>query len=163
MMTIAGKKEPRKLRAKEEVILRFCACDDLCSQLIRFWTYSRFSHVEILEPETGMVIGAMPDGVKVRDLDYDGKARHLYARVLVKDKKAVLDFMRSQYKKPYDFMAIVGFLVHRNWRDPQRWFCSELVTAALEAGGCFLFNQEAQLNRITPGMLLTNGQVQLLK
>jgi hypothetical protein len=50
---------------------------------------------------------------------------------------------------PYDSKGIVGFLFHRNWTEPDSWFCSEFRTMAFLKGGeeSFMFSA---LNRITP-------------
>jgi len=56
--------------------------------------------------------------------------------------------------KSYDFSAIGGIALDRNWRDSHRWFCSELIAAAFEAVGSPLLNPSANVWRITPRDLL---------
>jgi hypothetical protein len=42
----------------------------------------------------------------------------------------------------------------RDWRKPDSWFCSELVTAALQAAGWFTRPLATATNRFTPSDLL---------
>ena len=60
----------------------------------------------------------------------------------------------TQAGKSYDFSAIGGIVLDRNWRDSRRWFCSELIAAAFEAVGSPLLNPSANVWRITPRDLL---------
>lgn len=48
----------------------------------------------------------------------------------------------------YDWTAIFGMLLQRNWQEQDSWFCSELVEAALTAGGRQRFRDD--VSRITP-------------
>ena len=49
-------------------------------------------------------------------------------------------FLQSQIGKKYDFKSVLRFITRRKVRADNRWFCSELVLAALEAGGIKLLN-----------------------
>jgi uncharacterized protein YycO len=55
----------------------------------------------------------------------------------------------SQVGKSYDWLALTGFLVHRNWESQDRWFCSELVAWSFAQAGSPLFRAETK-NLITP-------------
>lgn len=54
----------------------------------------------------------------------------------------------AEIGKGYDFLGVAGVGLHRRWGQSAKWFCSELVAYALEAGGLKLFRQDAR--RITP-------------
>ena len=58
------------------------------------------------------------------------------------DEDAVEAFAVAQVGKPYAFLDLVGFLT-RDGKDEDRgaWFCSELVFAAIEAGGVTLLRE----------------------
>lgn len=58
-------------------------------------------------------------------------------------------FARRQLGKKYDTLGVLGIGLHRKWQDDDRWFCSELVEAALAAGGCSRF-ETRYVNRVTP-------------
>lgn len=44
-------------------------------------------------------------------------------------------FLRAQLGKPYDFTAIAGLALDRDWREDDSWFCSEMAAASLEKCG----------------------------
>lgn len=46
-------------------------------------------------------------------------------------------------------LKLLGLLMHRDWQEEDRWFCSELVAWAFTQGGSPLFRREA-MHRITP-------------
>jgi len=58
----------------------------------------------------------------------------------------------SQVGRPYDWAALLGFLAHRDWASPARWFCSELVAWAFAKGGSPLFRPDSTY-RVTPQMI----------
>lgn len=60
-----------------------------------------------------------------------------------------LEFLMSQLGKPYDYEAIWGFLLNRDWREPDSWICSELQARALEVAGIVPCLYLA-CNKITP-------------
>lgn len=62
----------------------------------------------------------------------------------------------TQVGKGYDYSAIAGIALDRNWRDLSRWFCSELVAMAFEQVGSPILSTRpsASVWRITPRDLL---------
>jgi len=78
----------------------------------------------------------------------------IYDRVIIQDlplpnEEAAISFLLEQIGKPYDWTAIFG-IVFRNgkWTDLAKWFCSELVEAAIKAGGLDRFKED--VSRIIP-------------
>lgn len=63
--------------------------------------------------------------------------------------QAIIEAARSQLGKPYDWTAVAGLGLHRDWQEEDSWFCSELVAWAADQAGEPWFRQEA-LRRITP-------------
>ena len=43
----------------------------------------------------------------------------------------VFDFLASQISKPYDYFGVFSIGFRRDWQEPDKWFCSELVAAAI--------------------------------
>lgn len=135
------------------ITLRFVTCRDVVSAAIRayecgFWT----SHVEA--KIGGKLIGAhFSGGVAARDVGYDASSlkREEYVSIPATDEEtaAFEKFMLDQVGKPYDVGAIVAMVIQRDWRDPNKWFCSELVAAALEACKLMPTLPEA-MNFVTP-------------
>jgi len=54
-----------------------------------------------------------------------------------------------QVGRPYDWTALLGFLVRHKWASNDRWFCSEFAAMAFQKGGSPLFRPES-LTRVTP-------------
>jgi hypothetical protein len=78
--------------------------------------------------------------------------------MIIKTDKAdaIIAFAMDQLGKPFDNTALRAFLSDarpesRDWHNPDSWFCSELITCALESGG-FWSPVPAQWpkNRISP-------------
>lgn len=44
-------------------------------------------------------------------------------------------FAAAQIGKPYDWKGIWGFATRNDWENPDKWFCSELASAALLNAG----------------------------
>ncbi len=132
------------------------------SKAIRMFGHSRFSHVDFLldsfefegKTYTDCLLGASnnpsapiiygnPCGVAVRPPDYQsfGIRRRM---VLTTDRaNAILDYAKAQVGKPFDAGAIHPkvFLADplkaqpRDWREPSKWFCMELIIVSCEKGG----------------------------
>ena len=144
-----GKNSPATIR------IRFVTEDDLVSALIREKTWCDYSHVEFVLDD-GTTLGAHFDGgVRIRPADYAKftKIAEFAVSMTVEQKFAIMSFAQAQIGKAYDTGAIAGVLLHRDWRDADRWFCSELVAAAFEHAVPLLSVRES-VNRIVPRDLL---------
>ncbi|MNF95265.1 hypothetical protein D3C84_780070 [compost metagenome] len=61
----------------------------------------------------------------------------------------IIEAARSQLGKPYDWTAILGLGLRRDWQERDAWFCSELIAwSAAEAGEPW-YRCES-LRRVTP-------------
>ena len=69
--------------------------------------------------------------------------------LLCADPEAVIAAIAAQIGKPYDYTAILGLGLHRDWQENDSWFCSELVAWGFNAAGHPLFRGEC-VRRITP-------------
>jgi len=124
------------------------------SAAIRFSTRSWASHAEFVDTDRYVTFGARADGVEERDCSIDDYSRcERFNAVGIKQAYA---WARTQAGKPYDLSAILGIAFDRNWRDENRWFCSELVAAAFEHVDAPLLSTRpsAYFWRITPRDLL---------
>jgi hypothetical protein len=130
---------------------------DPISAAIRFSTRSWASHAEFVD-ERGITLGARArGGVKFR-----GPSESHYSRIERYDAEGLaeaFDWAITQIGKPYDFGAVAGIAFDRNWRDTDRWFCSELAAAAFEHAGRPLFARSADVWRITPRDLLLSREL----
>jgi len=119
------------------------------SYLIRLFTWSRWSHVGVIDGET-VIDTTFKTGVAVTPLA-QFLAEHSVTEqfdVAVPDEVAANVWLQMQIGKGYDWTAVIGFVFRRPWGKSNRWFCSELVESALIAGGRRRFREDLQ--RITP-------------
>jgi cell wall-associated NlpC family hydrolase len=120
------------------------------SALIRVTTWSDWSHVDLIDGQS--VLGAVAFHGVERELLATRLANASRAEVMTipcADAKAVIEAAKSQIGKPYDWLGVFGIGLHRDWQDPDRWFCSELVAWAFDVAGQPLFRRDS-LRRVTP-------------
>lgn len=120
------------------------------SVLLRIATWSHWSHVaSIMEDGVSVIDATMLHGVSHRPIeeaiqDSDHEIRE-YECV---EPEKFYAFLRAQLGKGYDFPGVFGIGLHRDWQEADKWFCSELVAAALDAGGSPRFSEDKW--RVTP-------------
>lgn len=131
-----------------KIRLQFSAQDKIGSRLICWWTWSDYSHVDFVL-SSGKLLGARGDGVKIRD-PYPTKRKLI---VEVEASEDVLLAAHSQIGKPYDYTAMLGFIVKRDWQETDSWFCSELLAWAFEHGGKPLIRADG-IYKVAPRDLL---------
>jgi hypothetical protein len=144
-----------------QIVMQFAGSSSVTSQLIEWFDHGEYAHVDTVMPD-GLLLGARndvmagyPAGVQLRGPDY--QQGYSFKRVALPctdaQQKAYYDFVLAQVGKPYDSKAIAAFVVGRNWRAPDSWFCSELCAAGLEASGV-VPPLSAPVNKIAPDDLL---------
>lgn len=148
------------------VELRFTTSSSLISKGIRLFTWSKFSHVEIVVPGKGYLGAHYGTGVKLRPFDYDigpnGKTQRAFVACTPEQAQKVFEFAEKQINKPYDVSGCLGILFHRDWHNrTDSFFCSELVAAAFESAGFPLVNPIEKLDRVTPRDIFYSPRVQL--
>lgn len=98
------------------------------SVLIRLFTWSRWSHVGIVDGD--MVIEAVGfKGVIITPLS-EFKARYSSTELAsfpCKDNTLALTLAYREVGKGYDWGAIIGHIIRRRYDNPDKWVCSELV------------------------------------
>jgi hypothetical protein len=151
-----------------EIVLQFSTTTHWQSGIIRLMTHSPYSHVDAVIPPGlpdidkltpkpyGLLGVSDPGGVMIRQAHYQGfKTRR---RVTMKTDKAdaFIQNMVSQLGKPFDPEALLRVvdLNRQDWRQRDKWFCSELVTWALEEAGFFNYDLAVTKNRVSPADLL---------
>lgn len=130
--------------------IRFVDGTGLVSDFIKFWTWGDWSHVDIWTPN-GWLGARASGGVQIRPWNYTTVNKE-EIRVITLDadtEAQLMQWFQSQIGKPYDFLAIAGMPFRQDWRDGNKWFCSELVTAGFEQFGVPLLDAD-HLNRVTP-------------
>jgi len=126
----------------------------LGSWLIRIFCWSRWSHVSVqIDAETIIDATFAHGGVRMRtmgELLREASAIETIA-VQVADEAAGLAWIAEQLWRPYDWTAIIGFVLRADWAQPSKWFCSELAAGAIHAAGRKLVRED--ISRVTPGLL----------
>lgn len=110
----------------------------LLSHLICWQTRSRYSHAAIGDGDS--VWEAVAGGVRkvaAQDFaaEYRGRGWHTFLAVAdMVAKRRCQEFLGRQVGKPYDYVMVLRFLTHlqETRKSRGRWFCSELVFAALQ-------------------------------
>lgn len=132
--------------------LMFCNSNMIGSWIIRKLTFSRWSHVAIVDG--GTVIEAVWPRVRRVPLSrvIEMHRDHEFAEIDVELESVALSFAGSQIGKRYDWRALFGLITPtRDWERTEQWDCAELVAAAINAGSRrMIFRSHA---RITPQML----------
>lgn len=132
------------------ISLLFSTSGHPMSAVIRLGTWSDWSHVAIIDGDD-VIEATAPAGV--RRLPVVQAIAHATQAVIVelpcRDPRAVIAAAASQIGKPYDWTAVLGLGLRRNWQEDDAWFCSELVAWAFQRAGEPLFRAEV-LRRVTP-------------
>lgn len=132
------------------IVIQFSTQKGFGSWLIRWLTWSDWSHVDFVLPD-GTLLGArLIGGVKVRRVNYLGKSAKKARFAILGAPDSVIERAYSQIGKPYDWRGILNFALHRNWRETDSWFCDELVAWCCEQQGTPLLNPATPVRRLTP-------------
>lgn len=129
-------------------------------RLVRWWTGSPYSHVELIMPD-GIMAGIRPPedpyirrrslaGIRESDWDF------IEISVTEKQLKALRQFIDSTKGQGYDWLGMVAsHLTPFKVKLPNRWYCSEWVLYALSVSKVFTWKQVKAYNipRIPPGKL----------
>lgn len=120
------------------------------SAVIRACTWSSWSHVAIIDGDE-VIEAIAPNGVRRFPVAQciDHAKRAAIVDLPCRNPSAVIAAADSQLGKPYDYTAIVGLGLRRDWQEDDAWFCSELVAWSFAQAGDSLFRPEV-LRRVTP-------------
>lgn len=133
----------------------------IISTLIRFRTWSKYSHVAVMNEHGEIIEAWQRGGVCYRANHHQGHRPgtqiDCYSYPLPHFREELLwRFMCGQVGRGYDYFGVLGFLTRRDKaHNPERWFCSELVMAASIACGDPLLRGIAP-HRVSPGDVVTS-------
>lgn len=129
---------------------------DPIAKIVRWQTRSPFSHAALLLPCGTRVIESYPGpGVRIRHLSREDWAKIDLFDVegLTPDlSRQALAFAERERGKPYDWRSVLRFVTRTPARVNGRWFCSELVYAALAHVNIHLLAR-IEAHNVSPGML----------
>jgi hypothetical protein len=137
------------------ITLQFVTGGDLSSIAIEWFEHGEYSHVDCVMPD-GMLCGArMVGGVAIRPADYLGSAttKRIAIPTTAGQEADYYAFLLAQVGKPYDMSDIFGFVSGRDWRQDDKWICSELQGAACETAKIFPWPLSTPTNKLTPSDL----------
>lgn len=124
------------------------------SRVIEWVTRGPYSHAAWV-CRNGRVIEARFSGVRsVESIDAehtDGTPVELY-EIPGCDAVAAERFLEQQIGKLYDYRTMFGFFTRTHDDNPWAWICSELVFAAIRAGGVDLLKR-VEAWKVSPTML----------
>lgn len=154
-----------------ELLVQFSTSTAFASAIIRRLTASRWSHAGFIVDDSELGVSGPdrsindPGGVRLRKLPCWAYLHPpIIARVQCSDyvRDRTLGWAKDEIGKPFDNGALRAFLrdragapsLGRDWRDPEKWFCSEFVIRALEFGGLFSYPLVVPKDVISPNTLL---------
>lgn len=128
----------------------YCRRRTLGSWVLRLFMWSSWSHCAIVTPDDTVIEAAASSGVVERPVAEFAKSISKFEvkQIEVDSVDRALWYARSQIGQPYDWWAVIGLGLRREWSDEDAWFCSEFTEAAIQAGGRIRFDR--QPHRITP-------------
>ena len=107
----------------------------LISKAIQWQTRSPYSHVAIEHDNLWVTeawhVGGVAFSPDYRALHSGGTKVDVFGIDIKFDQRAAEDFLAKQIGKKYDFSAIARFISRRDEPADDKWFCSELVLAAM--------------------------------
>jgi len=139
--------------------IRFTRGTGFGGAVVRIATWSPFAHVGF-KLDDGKVLDATPDfGVSIRDAIDDETTE--YWKILAPRQHIAdaVSYATRQVGKPYDWNAIYGLILRKDWHEDSKFFCSELVEAAFDFVHWPLVRDAGRLDRITPRDLLLSPRL----
>lgn len=145
----------RKRYAGPKVRIALFRGRGLMSALIRWQTWSDYSHAAIVLPDGSIIEAWQGLGAGVRRKwieDWEGIDVFDVDWLSEKTSKDVESFARTQIGKRYDYLGVLRFLNRRQIVSNGKWFCSELVFAAFYLSNIDLLARTEPC-RVSPGLL----------
>lgn len=127
----------------------------ILSALIRWQTWSNYSHAALVLPD-GSIVEAWHRGPGVRKkqlTDMKGVDIFSVKGLTAEQSKIAKGFALDQIGQKYDYFGVLRFLNRRKVSDNGKWFCSELVYAAFKEAGVHLLSKDTDPSRVSPGLL----------
>lgn len=123
------------------------------SMLIRWQTRSRYSHAAILLDNGHIIESWQKGGVQISHIKDWSKIDAYSVDGMTPDQwETAIKFAKSQLGKKYDLRSVFRFLSKRKAPDNSKWFCSELVYAAITIAGVELL-RNIESSEVSPAIL----------
>lgn len=134
--------------------------EDLLSKFIQWQTRSAYNHAS-LKFKSGCHAESTPESgvgfLSAHEFNYkyqDTKTTEFEVKLTPRQEKKVKDFIIKHQGKAYDYTMAFRFVTRRqvNRKASNKWFCSELVFAALQSAGVNLL-ERTEPWEVSPGTL----------
>lgn len=141
------------------MIVAFTRGRDIGSKLIRLFTWSKWSHVAVVEESQIEHISAYSTVIDSTFLNGGVKRRSVasllhkatewaYVKIDTPDDTEAYRLLESQIGKKYDVTGIIGLAFRRKWEQDDKWFCNELFEWVMLKLGAARFREDVW--RLTP-------------
>ena len=138
---------------------------DWLDKLICFFSRGEYSHSAITCYD-GTTFEAKPFEIVKESSIINGQSRqqviHLFLLETTPQQDLdIKEFLKRQVGKKYDYLSIFGIIVdttREGRKASKRWFCSELVFAALEKAGILLLERTYPW-KVTPVMISLSNKL----
>lgn len=113
--------------------LRFLATKGRIGNFIRWKTWSRWSHVDVLIAGEAYGASGTIGGVGFYSLDHKPYKKQAIVSIPVSEAQYIkfMEELLSKEGAEYDYSGIKAFLIRLNIHEEDKWFCSELLIEAL--------------------------------
>jgi len=134
------------------------------SRLIRWQTRSQYSHASAVLLGLDPVTIEAVEGIGVHKLGFRGfqpDVDYFLAPLTEEQERAAVEFLEEQIGKPYDWSMVARFISRRQEarKTSGKWFCSELVFAAIKKAGVALLSG-CEPWEVSPGLLAKSPLLQ---
>lgn len=100
------------------------------NRLIRWWTNSPYSHVELVFSDGVCGSSSFEDGgVRLKHIEMSPEKWDFVD--IGGDEQAARNWFLIHYGQPYDVLGLFGFIWRRGTHSRGKWSCSEAVAASL--------------------------------
>ena len=130
---------------------------DWISRIMAWLTFAKYSHVALIRGDEVIEASGVGHPAGVRKITLDTYlAKHpgtVIRKIGHAYPKRTWEWAESRIGVPYDYYWLWGYLAHRrNWQDPDKFTCAELIAWACEQAGDPLFTGDYLWN-VSPNML----------
>lgn len=145
--------QPREVVSDEQYRILLFRGRGVISTLIRWQTRSGYSHAALLLPDGQILESWQGAGVRMRTLaDWSNVDCFGVEGVTTEQWRQAVEFAKAQIGAGYDYVSVMRFISRRNAPENGRWFCSELVFAALLFAGVKLLAR-VEAAEVSPAMV----------
>lgn len=105
----------------------------ISDRLVRSWTKSRFSHVELIINSISYSSSPRDGGVRKKNIKYEAENWRIFDLKNIFDIKVALKFLNENLGQKYDHKGIfLSQVINLDKHNKNKYFCSELIIEVLK-------------------------------